>query len=171
MSEAIDSPKGVATNARKKLCTQCKESKPLLAFFRDKSRKDGYAHRCKECSKTNYAAWYQDNKERVSKRQADWHLANRERSLARSAAWRNSHREHIQARDAAYYKAHQQQKRESSRARSKQGAEQLSDTYVRQVLTDGTSLRYRDVPQSLVDAKREHLRVIRALSIKDTSNE
>lgn len=34
-----------------KVCTTCKIEKPLLAFYKNKSCKDGYAHQCAECNK------------------------------------------------------------------------------------------------------------------------
>lgn len=34
-----------------KICTKCKVLKPLWSFNKDKSRKDGYYNRCRECTK------------------------------------------------------------------------------------------------------------------------
>ncbi len=33
-----------------KYCTKCKKLKPVIEFSKDKSRKQGYNHRCKSCS-------------------------------------------------------------------------------------------------------------------------
>ena len=34
-----------------KVCTRCKQVKPLNAFYRNKSKKDGHESYCKECAK------------------------------------------------------------------------------------------------------------------------
>lgn len=40
-----------------KTCTKCLIEKPLSAFHRDRSRKDGYRHPCRECVKARQAEW------------------------------------------------------------------------------------------------------------------
>lgn len=43
-------------DASGKMCSKCKEFKPLGAFGDDASRDDGLAHRCKECERVRDAA-------------------------------------------------------------------------------------------------------------------
>jgi 5-methylcytosine-specific restriction endonuclease McrA len=75
-----------------KLCPDCKTSKPLEAFSKNRSRSDGVQGICRACSyartkafrssngdvygkrwyDANYKAWYSKNREKVRKRQQDW---------------------------------------------------------------------------------------------------
>lgn len=52
-------------------------------------------------------------------------------------------------------------KRPQDAIRRARGRELLTDWYVRAVLADGTNLRHSQIPQSLVDLKREHLQIRR----------
>lgn len=38
-------------------CNKCKESKELLEFFKNKTKKDGYQTQCKTCCKEYHKAW------------------------------------------------------------------------------------------------------------------
>ena len=54
-------------------------------------------------------------------------------------------------------------KRKRARDRARKAREELSDGYVRWVLTKGTILKAADIPQSLVELNRERLRAVRAV--------
>lgn len=43
----------------------CKESKELLEFHKNKTKKDGYSNICKLCRKSYQSKWYSENKECV----------------------------------------------------------------------------------------------------------
>ena len=88
---------------RMKTCSKCGESKPIEAYYVDKSRIDGFAYNCKTCAyavKANYRAnnreklkessakHYVENKERKKYMQSLWLAANRERFRATQLAWR-----------------------------------------------------------------------------------
>ena len=47
--------------------------------------------------------------------------------------------------------------------RSKDRRKAITDSYVRQVLCDRTSLTFKDIPQELIDAKRELIKLSRKL--------
>lgn len=47
-----------------KTCCRCKEAKPLTAFHKDKSRKDGMTAACSPCGSTAKAAWRAANPEK-----------------------------------------------------------------------------------------------------------
>ena len=44
-----------------KVCTECKKTKGLTEFFKDKSFKDGYYSRCKECKTKSTMKWRAEN--------------------------------------------------------------------------------------------------------------
>lgn len=53
-----------------KLCSKCKISYPLEYFSKDKNRKDGRYHRCKNCSREDqlkYRGKYTDTEQRARK--------------------------------------------------------------------------------------------------------
>ena len=73
-----------------KICTDCKESRELTEFSKDKSRKDGFYPQCKICcrmKKTAYdaankdknAAYREKNKEEKIAYDIDYRLKNREK--------------------------------------------------------------------------------------------
>jgi hypothetical protein len=51
------------------ICTVCKEDKPVEGFAKDKARKSGHSHRCKECQKTLSGKHYKANKKTYMTRQ------------------------------------------------------------------------------------------------------
>lgn len=77
-----------------KKCSKCGELKPLSEFQKDKSRKDGYCYRCKECvnsdkHKKAYAKEYRENhKEYFKEKHAEYRERNREKERERSKQYR-----------------------------------------------------------------------------------
>jgi len=51
-----------------KKCSKCKKKKPTTEFSKDNSRKDGLAHKCKECHKELARDHYEANKDKYKKR-------------------------------------------------------------------------------------------------------
>lgn len=47
-----------------KICTLCKEAKPLSDFNKKKGSKDGLQPQCRVCSKKWFKKYYEDNKEK-----------------------------------------------------------------------------------------------------------
>ena len=116
-----------------KVCTRCLGLKPLEAFSRDKSKRDGLTSTCKACKITydvayrkanpdkvraRIAAWRAANPDRIRNREAAWRKANpekiRTRGTARQAAWRTANPDKVRAGRAAHYAANP----EKARARS-----------------------------------------------------
>jgi len=72
-----------------KQCSKCKEWKPFSEFHIDKTRKDGYTYRCKQCTKKYQkiikdkrkkwaAQYYLDNREVILKKEKEYRLKNPE---------------------------------------------------------------------------------------------
>ena len=55
-----------------KKCLECKNDKELKYFYKDKSRKDGYTFKCKECIKSQSNTYYLENKESHKNRCIEW---------------------------------------------------------------------------------------------------
>ncbi len=56
-----------------------------------------------------------------------------------------------------------EERRAAQRERNKNNAANLTDVYVKNRLTSGSSLKYSDIPNTLVEAKREQLKIRREL--------
>ena len=83
-----------------KICSKCKESKPLDGFNKDKNRNDGLFPQCKRCVR----AYKQANKERLAEYSKQYKKDNREATLAARAAWRVRNRELLAKRQREYYR-------------------------------------------------------------------
>ncbi|MBQ6531046.1 MAG: hypothetical protein IJI39_09035 [Clostridia bacterium] len=51
MAATLTNPPSKELLEQKKTCSCCKQSKPIIEFARDRSRKDNFSHRCKECDR------------------------------------------------------------------------------------------------------------------------
>lgn len=76
-----------------KICSKCKQEKPLSEFYANKSSADGKQSYCKACSKAKAKAWESANIDKVRARQSAWRAANpdkveavKERHRAKRAA-------------------------------------------------------------------------------------
>ena len=61
-----------------KRCTKCGEEKPLAAFSRDRSRKDGRYPQCKACVRR----WQRENAEHLADYHRRWQQESREKKRA-----------------------------------------------------------------------------------------
>jgi hypothetical protein len=59
-----------------KVCTKCKEQKPLEAFRRQSSTKDGLKYYCKECDDTTAKKYYEKNKKKIIIKVTQWQKDN-----------------------------------------------------------------------------------------------
>jgi hypothetical protein len=103
------------SRVRLKACFVCRAEKPTEAFARDKSRKDGLSHRCRECRRDAHLrddgakersrrylatrreavnarnlAYYHANKNARSKKMAEWYLRNKNRVAENVLAFRRA---------------------------------------------------------------------------------
>jgi hypothetical protein len=61
-----------------KICIKCKTEKDYASFSKDKSRKDGFSNKCKNC----YKEYQQQNSEIVNRANKKWSKNNREQRLS-----------------------------------------------------------------------------------------
>lgn len=78
---------------KKKLCTGCNRELPITEeyFYRDKSKKDGFVTRCKDCRKLYMAQLYQKNKEEYRKASSIYAKNHRDK---RNEIWRRYYNKH-----------------------------------------------------------------------------
>ena len=73
-----------------KVCSKCKEEKPLDEFSKDISRKDGKIPSCKDCG----AAWRKIHRVRLNEAAKQWRRDNRDRAIETGRRWREANREY-----------------------------------------------------------------------------
>ena len=128
-----------------KTCIHCGLTKPLDAFRKAARMRDGRENGCKDCH----------NARRRVRYAASPYLV-----LSSNRAWVSAHREQICAYRQQYSARHVDKKRAARRAE----IDGLSDSYVRQIIINGNpNLTHKDIPQPLVEAHREMLKIKRFL--------
>tara|TARA_Y100001973_G_C5080122_1_gene272046 strand:+ start:72 stop:365 length:294 start_codon:yes stop_codon:yes gene_type:complete len=63
-------------NLNMKVCTKCKEQKPLTAFRKQSSTKDGLKYYCKECDNEMAKSYYSKNKNKIVDKVKEWQKNN-----------------------------------------------------------------------------------------------
>ena len=79
-----------------KVCTKCRETKPLDAFSKRKASKDGKQLQCKQCE----ARHHKDNKEARNAQKREYHKENKEAIKARKGKYYKNNRGEYIARNA-----------------------------------------------------------------------
>ena len=62
-----------------KTCTKCKEQKPLAAFRKKSSTKDGLKYYCKDCDNKSAKSYYEKNKNKIVGKVKEWQKNNPEK--------------------------------------------------------------------------------------------
>lgn len=128
----------------------------------------------RERKKAYLREWYAKNRERQIAAVGAWQRDNRERANANKRAYveRNPGRRREQANryaakpDARAKAAERPARKEWQKARNKRDAETLSDGFVRRIMAQRTIMKGSDLPQGLVDAYRELMKLKRAINEK-----
>lgn len=158
-----------------KECRCCKQTKPATEFTRDKSRKDGLRIYCIECGrKKNREAWdpAKGHERYMANRKARTEYArtrlasltdeqNADRLQKRRARERVS--EKAKAGKERYKANHPEKAKEAMRVANKAARDALSDSYLRDLLKEGTKLKAHEIPQSIVELKRAQMTLKREL--------
>lgn len=86
-----------------KVCTKCKEEKPLEAFSKDSQKKDGLRSSCKACKKTYDKKYVSENKESKYAKAAIYNAAHREEKAAYDKTRRDEYGDVIRSKKREYY--------------------------------------------------------------------
>ena len=128
----------------------------------------------RERKKAYLREWYAKNRERQLANVAEWQRANRERSNATKRAYverdpgrrREQANRHAAKPEVRAKAAARPARKEWQKARNKRDSETLSDGFVRRIMAQHTSMKGSDLPQGLVDAYRELMKLKRAINEK-----
>ena len=111
--------------ASTKRCPLCQESKSILLFNKNKSKKDGLQGYCKECTKIKYfqykekdpeafylrsKTWRENNKEHKALMDKKWAENNREKSQEIKRRWKKNHKEQNDLINKIYWQNHKERK-------------------------------------------------------------
>ena len=117
----------------------------------------------------------------------EWYAKNRERQIAKARAWEKAHPERAAQKKREYVERHPDRRKESqrkhytkpevlerqrsnpariayNRARNTASRQRLDDVYVRRVMAQHLSIAGSQIPQALVDAHREVMKIKRFLN-------
>lgn len=86
-----------------KFCASCQQSKGLMDFHNDASKKDGLASTCKPCARARAVAAYGRNKEKAIARALEWVANNRDLHNKKCNAWAKKNKAAVNARTARRY--------------------------------------------------------------------
>ena len=95
-----------------KVCTKCKQWKPLEEYGKNKNSKDGRQYQCKECKKEQQKQYYEANKEKVLKTTKQYKEANKERYKEYYKQYREAKKEHYKEYNKQYHKQHYEDNKE-----------------------------------------------------------
>lgn len=145
-----------------KTCIHCCAAKPFEAFGLYKRSKDGRTAQCKDCrNQTDRArvdrvaerARYHRDKAKHAPMRAAYNEANADKNRARVKRWRAQNPEHLRTLKKRHVAGR---------------VETAQDGYVRALLAGKRGpLKPADVPQALVELKKQHLRLCRELGKED----
>jgi ABC-type nitrate/sulfonate/bicarbonate transport system substrate-binding protein len=133
-----------------KACRTCKDEKPATAYRGTRSE-------CLACENQRRRAWY-----------AAQHVKPHQTAegAAYYRAWYEANAEVVKARAVAWAAANQAKRREVCKENMARQRDKLSDAYVRRMLAASVNLKAKDIPDSLVKAQRELLKLKRAINEK-----
>ena len=124
----------------KKQCSKCKEFKDLSMFGK---RKNGFRGQCRPC---------------INKRKSDWYKNNPEQWEKKLAWGRNNRKDRT-----SYRKTYNKRHRKEIRLKKLLVVENLSDSYVKTVICQRTGLSHKDIPQEMVEARRQYMKLNRII--------
>lgn len=87
-----------------KYCYRCKESKPILSFVKNKSKKDGLSTECRECKRTQDKSHYQANSEKIKQSVAKYRSENPEKVIQVKKDWYQANSESTKEKVRIYRK-------------------------------------------------------------------
>jgi 5-methylcytosine-specific restriction endonuclease McrA len=91
-----------------KICSSCKQEKPVTEYYKWTRSRDGLTAGCKTCKSLRGKAHYQENREILIEKSRAWEVANPDRARERKRQWAVKHPEG----NIAWANAHPEQVKE-----------------------------------------------------------
>jgi hypothetical protein len=86
-----------------KTCTKCGESKLLMEFHKNKSKKNGLRNDCKSCAVERRKQYYQDNKEAIAEYKKQYYQDNKEAIVEHRKQYYQDNKEAIVEHNKQHY--------------------------------------------------------------------
>ena len=145
-----------------KICSKCKEGKPLSEFYTNKNYSTGYATYCKKCSRIAAKEWREKNKERAKEISQNWNKANKEKALEqnkkRVRKWRSNNREKANAAVREYKKKNP----EKTKAEARRGRVNCCHSYIKTALKNQGFIDSQITPD-VIEEKRNIIKTTRII--------
>lgn len=93
--KSIQHPIQLALAFEGKICSHCREWKPLSAYYRNRVCRDGLCYECKVCHDKVADKWRVAHPESSRRKAARWKQANPHRAKANEARYRAAYREQL----------------------------------------------------------------------------
>lgn len=130
---------------------------------RIRAKHKAYYEANKEKLLARHKAYAEANKEKVAAYKKQWYEANKEEFLASCKVYREVNKEHIRQYQKAWKEANPERVNTLSKKHIKAHIDTLSDYYVNLQIRKGTSLKSKDIPKGLTEAKRVAILIEREL--------
>ncbi len=121
-----------------------------------KSKSGIQRYRCKICMQQLHKKNYEKNKATLKIKQAKYRAENKEKVAA------NKKKSRIKT-----FAKHKEKRNLYSQEYCKKQIEELGDNYIKRIFTKRTLLKTKDIPASLVEMKREVIRLKRLIKLKE----
>lgn len=126
----------------------------------------------RERKRAYFKEWYARNRERQISKARAWELANPERAAEKKRDYVERHPDRRKDSQHKYYTKPEVLARHRAdparaaynRQRGAEGRANLSDEYVRRVMAQNLNITGSELPQGLVDAHREVMRIKRCIN-------
>lgn len=134
-----------------KTCPLCQRSLPLTEFGR---LRDGYQPRCKACRNQQRKDRYNANRTQELEWRARYVAENPNKCAEYGRKWRANNSDRDRERDRNHYQANKKKVLSAQRA----AREQLTDSYVRKVITGHKGYRGEEITAERIEQARQQIR-------------
>lgn len=88
-----------------KICTKCRETKPLSEFYLHSSHRDGLSSHCKTCILEAAGEYYKSNQDKILEQKREYREANRDRIAEQDRERYEANRDRSTERQREYHEA------------------------------------------------------------------
>jgi DNA repair exonuclease SbcCD ATPase subunit len=145
-----------------KVCTKCKEEKPLTEFNKCRRNQDGLQSHCKNCQKK----YRQENREQKFEYNKQYRQENREKLSELSKQYRQENREKLSELNKQWYQENREQKLEYCRRWRQDYREKCAAYRSRR-----RALERNGVPDFLKECPAEKQRLVQIYKLRDLLTE
>lgn len=90
------------TNQSSKKCSLCEIIKDLENFYKDRGKRDGHSHWCKDCTRLRNRKWREDNRERKRASNLKYERENKDKKKRWHKKYQQTHRSDVRANTSRY---------------------------------------------------------------------